>query len=199
MRRDRIIGWLAANWVAGAGFLAVGLLALAPLLGHVLGAALLLLHLHGPAYMLHQVEEHAGDRFRRFANRALFGGREVLTPGEVLLVNLPLVWGGNLAALYAGFAWGVGYGLAAPYLVLVNALTHLGAALRLRRPNPGLATAVLLFLPLGGATLRAAAGQAAPWQHALGLAIALLVHALIVADAMRRWRRLAGVAPALTP
>ena len=33
---------------------------------------LLLIYLHTPIYMLHQVEEHTGDRFREFVNQLCF-------------------------------------------------------------------------------------------------------------------------------
>ena len=93
--------WLAGRWVAAAGFMAVSLLALLPLMLAAFEPALVLIFLHSPAYMLHQVEEHADDRFRAFVNQRVFGGREALSVAAVLVINLPLVWGLNLAALYA--------------------------------------------------------------------------------------------------
>jgi hypothetical protein len=112
--------------------MAAGFIALAPLLERTLPAALLLLFLHTPGYMIHQVEEHRGDRLRTFVNGRLFGGLNVLTVGDVLVVNLPLVWGLNLGALYAGYYWGAGYGLVAPYAMLVNAVIHFVTGARLR-------------------------------------------------------------------
>lgn len=172
-------GWLTEHCVTGAGFMAAGFLALAPLLHRLLPLPLLLIFLHSPAYMIHQVEEHAGDRFRRFVNSRMCRGLDVLRPVDVLVINLPLVWGLNLAALYCGWAWGAGYGLVAPYAVLVNGVVHVVAAVRLRGYNPGLATAVLVFLPLGTLTLWVAGGSAA--QHLFALGVAVLLHAAIVA------------------
>lgn len=146
-------GWLASHWVTGAGFMAAGLLAVGPLLGRLMPLGLFLIFLHTPAYMIHQVEEHTDDRFRRFTNDRVFAGRDVLRPVDILVINLPLVWGVNLAALYAAFAWGAGYGLVAPYTMLVNALAHLGATAQFKTYNPGLVTAVILFLPLGIAAI----------------------------------------------
>ncbi|MBS7539452.1 HXXEE domain-containing protein [Ancylobacter lacus] len=189
-RRLVRLDWLASHWVAGAGFMAAALLALAPALAGVVPAAAFLILLHSPAYMVHQVEEHAGDRFRAFVNTRLFGGRDGLSVAAVLVINLPLVWGLNLAAFYAALLAGPAAGLVAPYAMLVNGVIHLAAGLRLRAYNPGLATALLVFLPLGGVTLwevGAAAGAAA---HLAGLGLALALHAAIVLHIGRRLARL---------
>ncbi|MCS0496247.1 HXXEE domain-containing protein [Ancylobacter sp. MQZ15Z-1] len=182
--------WLVGHWVAGAGFMAAALLAVVPAL--TLPPVVLLIFLHSPGYMIHQVEEHAGDRFRRFANTVVFDGREGLTRTAVLVVNLPVVWGLNLAAFYAALAYGLGYGLVAPYAMLVNALTHVAVGVRLRRYNPGLATSLVLFLPLSLATLFAviATGAASLPAHLCSLAGALVLHLAIIAQVQFRLRRL---------
>ncbi len=61
-----------------------------------------------------------------------------------------------------------GWGVVAAWLLLVNALGHLGQALALRRPNPGLWTGLALFLPLGQAILWALWPETAPAQHLAG-------------------------------
>lgn len=175
-----------AHWVVAAGFVLVMQLLYAPFALAGRGAALALIFAAGPAYMLHQIEEHAGDRFRAYANAKIFGGREGLTRAAVLWVNLPGVWGVNIAALYAAQFYGPGWGLTAPYLMLVNALAHAGVALRFRDYNPGLVTALTLFLPLGGATLLAVPASAA--QHGLGLGLAAAIHAAIILPVLRRLR-----------
>lgn len=192
MRIAALRNWLAARWVAAAGFMAAALLALLPVLWAPLALPVLLIFLHSPAYMLHQVEEHTGDRFRRFANTVMFGGREALTTASVMVINIPVVWGLNLSALYAASLLGPGYALVAPYALVVNALTHLGAGLRLRCYNPGLASAVLVFLPLGLATVWIVGGEAGTTlhQHLAGLAGALALHGLIIAHVALRLRRL---------
>lgn len=188
----RLRDWLALRWVAAAGFMAVALLALVPVLCGPLALPVLLIFLHSPAYMVHQVEEHAGDRFRRFANEVVFGGREALTVSSVLAINLPVVWGLNLGALYAASFIGPGYALVAPYALVVNAISHVAAGVRLRRYNPGLATSLLVFLPLGPVTLYAIGGaaQASLGQHLAGLGGALALHALIILHVALRLRRL---------
>ncbi|MBX9881804.1 MAG: HXXEE domain-containing protein [Sphingomonas sp.] len=180
--------WLASHWVSGAAMMATALLLLLPLLIPGWPLPLLLIFLHGPGYMLHQVEEHAGDRFRRYINQVVLGGREGLTTLDVLWINLAGVWGVNLLALYVAAWVGPGWGLIAPYLMLVNALSHLGAAARHRAYNPGVGTSAALFLPLALASLMLI--PATPAQHALGLAVAVAAHGLIIANLLRRLRAL---------
>ncbi len=193
-RRSVFITWLAARWVVAAGFMAGALISLVPLLHAAFALPLLLIFLHSPGYMIHQVEEHTGDRFRRFTNSVMFHGREGLSVLNVLVINVGLVWGINLAALYAAAFWGPGYGLIAPYAMLVNGVIHVAAAVRLRRYNPGLVTAVVLFLPLSLATLMVIGRlpETTLAQHAAGLGGALLLHALIVVSVLLRLRRLPG-------
>jgi hypothetical protein len=179
-----IKAWLEMHWVAGALFMGVALLLLVPVGISVSDPALLLIYLASPVYMLHQVEEHSGDRFRTYVNKVVFGGVEALTARDVLWINLPGVWGINLAALYAAHFTGAGYGLAAPYLLLVNGISHLGMAAHLRSYNPGLASGAIVFIPFGLVSVFRI--PAAPVQHALGLAIALAIHAAIAIHAKLR-------------
>ncbi|WP_206030272.1 HXXEE domain-containing protein [Roseomonas sp. AR75] len=188
MSASALTAWLTGRWVAAAGFMAAALLAILPLLHAAYALPLVLIFLHSPGYMLHQVEEHAGDRFRSFVNRRIFGGRNALSAEAVLVINIPVVWGLNLAALHAAWAWGDGFGLVAPYAMLVNAVTHIGAALRFRCYNPGLLTSVVLFLPLGLWTLFAI-GPVESGFRVAGLGLALLLHLLIVAHVLLRLRR----------
>ena len=184
--------WLAGHWVVGAGFMAAALLALAPLMYETLSLPVLMIFLLSPAYMIHQVEEHTGDRFRAFANGRIFGGREGLTTNAVLVINLPVVWGLNLAALYVAFAFSPGYALIAPYAMLVNAFTHLGARVNFGKYNPGVVTAAVIFVPLSAATILVInrlpdVGTA---DNIMALAGALLLHALIILNVVRRLRAL---------
>lgn len=100
----RLQNWVAEYWVIGAGFAAASLVAVAPVVG--LSILTFLIFLHSPPYMVHQVEEHTGDRFRKFANENVFRGRDAITVTSVLVINLPLVSGVNLLALYVAFMWG---------------------------------------------------------------------------------------------
>ncbi|MDR3464983.1 MAG: HXXEE domain-containing protein [Xanthobacteraceae bacterium] len=183
-----IRSYVEAHWVAAALFMGLALLLLLP--AGIPGGdrALLLVYLASPIYMLHQVEEHLGDRFRSYVNTKVFGGVEALTTGDVLVINLPGVWGLNLAALYAAHFAGAGWGLAAGYLILVNGLSHVGMAAHLRGTNPGLGSAVLVFIPFGLACALLIPGTAL--QHGVALALALGIHAAIALHARHR----AGVA-----
>jgi hypothetical protein len=99
---------------------------------------ILVIYLQIPVYMLHQVEEHTDDRFRQFVNLNVFGGKDVLTPESILVINIPGVWGVTLLSLYAALFFGTGWGLSGIYLVVVNGIIHLLAGLVFRAYNPGL-------------------------------------------------------------
>jgi hypothetical protein len=118
-----IRAWFFANWMYAGAVAAFFLLALVPLLAGAISMALLATYLHLPVYMGHQVEEHASDRFRTFANKWLGHGKDVLPTPFVVFVNVPGVWGVTLASLYLAAFADIGFGLIAVYLVLVNALT----------------------------------------------------------------------------
>ncbi|MDQ8729513.1 HXXEE domain-containing protein [Bradyrhizobium sp. LHD-71] len=180
--------WLFANWMYAGLIAGLFLLALVPLLAANWSLALLLIYLHGPVYMLHQVEEHAGDRFRRFVNQQIGHGREALTTTAVVWVNIAGVWGVNLAALYLARFVELGLGLIAVYLMLVNALTHVAASALLRRYNPGLGSAVVLFFPLTIWTLWVLSHDPTvnARDHVIGLAVAVLFHAALLVYVRRR-------------
>lgn len=177
---------LVQHWVVAAVYVAVLLTLLAPLIYRGWGLGALLIHLCGIAYALHQLEEHWGDRFRRFVNDRVFGGVDALTINAVWWINVPGVWGLNIAALYAAVDGAPAIGLAAPYLMLVNALVHGLGALRFGY-NPGLATAVLLFVPLGVTALMVIPATLA--AHFAGLAVAVAVHLALIGFVLPRvWR-----------
>jgi hypothetical protein len=188
MMAPSIRAWIFSNWMYAGLVAGLFLLALAPMFAGVWSLALLLVYLHGPVYMLHQVEEHAADRFRRFVNLHIGHGREVLTTEAVVWVNLPGVWGINLVALYLARFVDLGLGLIAVYAMLINAVVHMVAAAVLRAYNPGLVSAVVLFLPLSLATLWVLVQTpgVGALDHVIGLAIAVLIHVAIVIHVLRR-------------
>jgi hypothetical protein len=139
---------LEQYWVYG-GFLAgVLMLILLPVRARDSSSALVVVFLQLPVYMLHQYEEH-DDRFRLFVNRMSGGGKEVLSHQAVFTINVSGVWGVIDASFSLAFYISIGYGLIAIYLTLVNAVAHIGAAVASHSYNPGLATAALLFVPVG--------------------------------------------------
>jgi hypothetical protein len=82
--------------------------------------------------------------------------------------------------------------LIAAYLSITNALVHLLQAIIMRCYNPGLATGLLFFLPLGGWCVYELANRPdCTWEyHALGLAIGTLIHAGILIHVRLRLRKL---------
>lgn len=179
---------LIAHWVYGGVLAGVLLLVLSPLLLSGWPPALAATFLLLPAYMVHQYEEHDQDRFRRFFNETLGQGLEVLSPLAVFITNVPGVWGVIAASLYAARTVGLGWALVAVYLVLVNAVVHIVHGIVFRRYNPGLGTAILVFLPLGTATLMLVdrAGGGALAHHVAGLVIAVAIHAAILLHVRRQ-------------
>lgn len=180
------------HWVYGgflAGFLLLGLMA-ACCRSWTLPLVLVFLQL--PVYMLHQFEEHDDDRFRRFVNSILGQGREILSEAAVFVINIPGVWGVNLLSIILACTVDLGFGLIAVYLTLVNAVVHLVQAIHLKRYNPGLITAVLLFLPAGGIALWSicATGTVHSGYHLLGAGSALAIHLAIVAYVVANLRKL---------
>jgi hypothetical protein len=183
---------LASSWVYG-GFLAgFVLLQLLPVFTAGLSPAFLFVVLQLPIYMLHQYEEHDDDRFRRYVNHAIGRDRDVLPSRAVFVINMAGVWLLNTVSIWLAATVGIGFGLIGIYAVLVNALVHLAPALVTRRYNPGLVTAIVLFLPLGGlgAWLVTATGRAGVPYHLLGLGVALALHLAIVGYVLRNRRRL---------
>jgi Protein of unknown function with HXXEE motif len=143
---------IAANWQKALPALAViGVIAWiavfrhTPMTEQALFAALLVV------YMLHQTEEHLWPGgFRQFTNAHVFKSGNDDWPvdiGGVALVNIVYVWVPlALAVIWPGkLAW---LGLAWVALTLVNGIIHIVTSLRFRCYNPGLITAIVLFLPL---------------------------------------------------
>jgi hypothetical protein len=188
-----MIAWLYRRWVAIALVLGVLVLALAPILVARMewNSFVLLVYLQTPVYMLHQVEEHAGDRFRTFVNRQIYGNLDALTPLAVLWINIPGVWGITAVSLYLAVTSAAGWGLIGAYLIAVNALAHLVGLIRWRKYNPGLWTALLLFVPLTALTFWKSADTQATWvHHLIGLAVAIAIHVAIVVHTGARAARL---------
>jgi hypothetical protein len=188
--------WLVRDWQwpAAALFAAVFLLALLPVFAAHAGAALALVFLQLPVYMIHQWEEHTGDRFRQYANRTIGGGREALTPAGTFWINSLGVWGVDLAALYLAWKVEPAAGLVAGYLAVVNAVLHIGPAVARREYNPGLVTAAGLLLPAGGWCVWQAGSECGWLPHVLGLASAVGVHVVVVGYVAGRLARLPKVA-----
>jgi hypothetical protein len=187
--------WLVAEWQwpMAALFAGVLLLSMAPIWGVVAGSAIALVWLQLPIYMVHQFEEHYGDRFRLYVNRNV-AHCDALTPEGAFWINSLGVWGVDLAMLYLAVFVSPALALAAFYLPIVNGIAHLRETAVRRRYNPGLWTSLILFLPVGGYGLYRVSVEAGASvrDHALGLGIAVAVHAAIIVYLLLRIRKLRG-------
>jgi hypothetical protein len=137
-------------------------------------------------YMVHQVEEHLWPGgFRQFANFRVFKSGQDDWPvdeGGIALINVGYVWLPiALAAVFPGpLRW---LGLCWIGGTLINAITHIAMAVRLRMYNPGLATSIVLFLPFTTWALwhEAANGALSAMQIAIILIAGVLFHVPVAA------------------
>ena len=115
-----------------------------------------------------------------------------MTRTAAFWINAIGVWGIDLLSLALALFVDLAWGLVAVYLTVANGIVHLLASLRLRAYNPGLWTALGLFLPLGGWALhRVSVETGAPWRtHALVGSLMLLGHAGIALHVRLRLARL---------
>ena len=137
---------LFANWVYGGGLAALLLLLLTPVMS--LSGAALAAFLALPVYMIHQYEEHDADRFRIYINALLGPDQRGLSVADVFLINIVGVWAVLVVVLWATVFLDPGWAAIAGWLLAFNGVVHILPALVLRRYNPGLYTALALFLPL---------------------------------------------------
>ena len=196
-RSYRFAPWFLENWSRAGLPAGMLLMAISPLLFRGLTLPLFLVFLQLPIYMLHQYEEHARGAFRAFINHEIGGDRDVLTNAAIFWINVPGLWIVDLAVLYLAVYVSPALGLIAVYLTALNGLLHLGMAIAMRRYNPGLWTSAVLFLPMSVYALSVFSRlpSATLGAHALGLVVALLVHALIIVFIRSRLAQLKRGAP----
>ncbi|TPJ45720.1 HXXEE domain-containing protein [Mesorhizobium sp. B2-6-6] len=178
---------LVEDWVYGGVLAGLTLCVVAIGLAAQLETAELTVFLLIPIYMLHQYEEHAEDRFRLFVDKMLGGGAPLLTRFDVFVINVPGVWGIYSLVFTLTVTVNAGIGLIAAYTTLINALVHIAQAIRMRSYNPGLITAIVLFVPASIWSILTLSGSGTGF-HILGLTVGLLIHGLIVAHVVRRQR-----------
>lgn len=142
------------------------------------------------AYLLHQFEEHGVDaQGTPYAFRGLlcavsgFAGQAACPIPEsfITAVNIPVVWVAGPVAALLGRRWPA---MALGFLGVpaVNAFAHIGPAVATGSYNPGLLTAVLLFLPLSLRAFRIAARRPdLGWRLvAAALVCGVAVHAVLM-------------------
>jgi Protein of unknown function with HXXEE motif len=146
-----ILSRIAANWQKATPALsAIGIAAWIalfrddPISERSLFMALLVI------YFLHQIEEHLWPGgFRQFTDAHMFHSGDDNWPVNidgVALVNTVYVWLPiGLAVVFPQTLRWVGLGWVG--LTLINGIIHIVTSIRLRIYNPGLVTAIVLFLP----------------------------------------------------
>jgi hypothetical protein len=189
--------WVLDNWMRAGGVTAVVLLALFPLFWDQNELALLLTYVLLPLYMIHQYEEHAHGRFIADANATIGKGYPVFTPEVVFVINIGAVWALFAVSFYLATYVELGLALIPAYLVAVNAVTHVVGTSVLRRYNPGLWTALALFIPWSVPLIIYVSDRIdGVWLYNIvGLVVALAVHAAIMAYAVHRRSQLEGAGP----
>lgn len=134
---------LFQNWAYATPPIALLLIALYPFIGP---AIKLPVYMSLPAYMLHQYEEHDHDRFAHFMNGMMGPEKRGLSARDIWIVNVIFVWFFLLAVFYLSMI-NIQWGVLAAYLLAINGFVHLAWAIKFRSYNPGLWTAIALFIP----------------------------------------------------
>ncbi|MEO9167330.1 MAG: HXXEE domain-containing protein [Aestuariivirga sp.] len=178
------------SWVYGAFLMSLVLVVLSPIYTPTWNRVQLLTFFSLLIYIFHQYEEHDGDRFRIFVNQILADGREALTKANVFWINVIYVWVLLAIVNLAVHCVAPGWAVAASYLLLVNALAHIGQAIVMRRPNPGVYTSIIFFVPLGSWLLVTAWPMATFTQQVVSFAAVIALHAHIVLLALSHKRKL---------
>ena len=106
----------------------------------------------------------------------------------MFVINVPGVWGVIGISLALAATVSAGFGLVAVYLVLLNGTIHVVQGVISRGYNPGLGTAIVLFLPLGtyGISAINQVGAGTFLMHMTGAAAAIGIHVAIIVHVMRR-------------
>ncbi|MEM1289016.1 MAG: HXXEE domain-containing protein [Pseudomonadota bacterium] len=139
------------------------------------------------AYIVHQFEEHWVDlygqifAFKPYLNSFLSNilgppaGAEYVSNASIFVINTSLVWLVGALAVWRGSRH-IFAPLCMTAIVVVNAISHIGAAISGGSYNPGLLTAVLVFLPLGTFVYVALVRTG---QASIGFVFASLIWALL--------------------
>ncbi|MEM7462446.1 MAG: HXXEE domain-containing protein [Pseudomonadota bacterium] len=171
---------LFQNWVYATPPIALLLMGLYPFFGTSLA---LPLFLSLPVYMIHQYEEHDDNRFAVFLNGIIGTGRKGISPTDVWIINVVLVWFFLLAVFYLA-TFDTGWGVLAAYLLLINGVLHIVWWVVFQKYNPGLWSSVFLFVPLAIWIFFAMPASFA--IHIVSAILVIILHAAIMILARRR-------------
>ena len=150
-----------------------------------IGLPLFLIWLQFPIYLVHQTEEYLlPGGFIEFVNSRIFRmdiEEGPLNAGNTFWINILFVW--IAYPLCAAFShWNLNVGAYLLYFTMLNGLTHVGAAIRLRRYNPGLAASLFLNIGVSGYSVAVLAGTGKIWwaTHIFAIAAGIGFHALLM-------------------
>ena len=167
------------NWVYAAPPFALLVLGLYPFVGPTIELSVFL---SLPIYMIHQFEEHDNNQFAVYLNAMMGKDRRGLTPRDVWIINVVFVWFFLLAVFYLSTS-NPGWGVLAGYLLAINGVVHIAWGLRFRAYNPGLWTAILLFIPCAVWIFLAVPANLT--LHAVSALLVIVLHAAIMVLARR--------------
>ncbi|MEM6462045.1 MAG: HXXEE domain-containing protein [Pseudomonadota bacterium] len=170
---------LFQNWVYATPPIALLLLGLYPFVGSGIALPVFLAL---PIYMLHQYEEHDQNRFAEFLNGTMGPNAKGLSAMDIWIINVIFVWFLLLVVFYLA-SFSPSWGVLAAYLLAINGFVHIVWAAVFRKYNPGLWTAIALFLPLAiwiFVTVPASIGI-----HVASAVLVILLHAAIMIVARR--------------
>jgi Protein of unknown function with HXXEE motif len=171
---------------------AVLTLASLPIFSVANNLSLILLYTLLPVYMIHQYEEHAHGRFVDFFNSTIGKEYDVLTKISAFWINILEVWVLFIVSFYMAKYVAIGVAFVPVYATVLNGLTHAIASIVLKRYNPGLYTALVLFFPWGIFLLIYFNGitRGSLLFNGVGLLAGILLHAIIVIYALKRRSKL---------
>ena len=150
-----------------------------------IGLPLFLIWLQFPIYLVHQTEEYLiPGGFREFVNSRVFrmdiDGRP-LNERNTFWINILFVW--IAYPLLAAFShWNLNVGVYLFYFTLLNGLSHVAAAIRLRRYNPGLVASLFLNIGVSAYSIAVLSGTGKIWwaTHVIAIAVGIVFHILLM-------------------
>jgi len=146
------------------------------------------------AYIIHQYEEHWVDllgntyAFYGYVNELIFailGSPNIstipLSPESIFVINTSLVWLVGIIAIWRS-PQHLFPALAMAGITLVNAVSHIMAGILKQSYNPGLLTAIIIFVPLAVTFYRGVLVRvpSAKMQVKVSLIWAILAHVIMV-------------------